>query len=52
MEQEHRILTDLAEQRWILVRQIQEVDAAIAKNSHYFYVGEDGLLDVNVMECL
>ena len=52
MDVEHRILSDLAEQRWALVRELQEVDEAIARNSHYFYVSEDGLVDVRVMACL
>lgn len=52
MDLEYKIISDLAERRWELVRQLQEVDEAIARNSHYFYVGEDGLVDVRVMACL
>lgn len=52
MDLEHKIILDLAERRWELVRQLQEVDEAIARNSHYFSVGEDGLVDVRVMACL
>ena len=52
MEMEHKIISDLAERRWDLVRQLAEVDEAIRRNSHYFYVGEDGLVDMRVMACL
>jgi hypothetical protein len=52
MEQEHRILSDLAEQ-WFRVRQqLTDIEAAVATNQKHFYVCEDGTIEVNFLECV
>lgn len=48
IEVEYEIVKMLAEKRWKLQQQLAEVDAAIAKNSHNFVVGDDGLLEVGL----
>jgi len=48
IEVEYEIVKMLAEKRWKLQQKLSEVDAAIAKNSHNFVVGEDGLLEVGL----
>lgn len=51
IEVEYEIVTMLAEKRWKLQQQIDQVDAAIAKNSHNFVVGADGLVEVGLGVC-
>lgn len=48
IEVEYEIVKMLAEKRWKLQQQLAEVEAAIAKNSHNFVVGDDGLLEVGL----
>jgi hypothetical protein len=48
MELEHELLETLAEKRWILLRQLKAVDQGIAQISHYFYVGDDGLVEIGI----
>ena len=50
-DMEYEIVTMLAEKRWKLQQQIDQVDAAIAKNSHNFVVGADGLVKVGLGVC-
>ena len=50
-DMEYEIITMLAEKRWKLQQQIDQVDAAIAKNSHNFVVGADGLVEVGLGVC-
>jgi hypothetical protein len=48
IEVEYEIVKMLAEKRWKLQQQLAEVEAAIAKNSRNFVVGDDGLLEVGL----
>jgi hypothetical protein len=48
VEVEFEIVKMLAEKRWKLQQQLAEVEAAIAKNSYNFVVGDDGLLEVGL----
>ena len=48
IEVEYEIVKMLAEKRWKLQQALAEVEAAIAKNSHNFVVGDDGLVEVGL----
>lgn len=45
MEAEYEVLTQLAERRWALIKQLRAIDELIGSNSRFFQVGEDGLVD-------
>ena len=51
IEVEHEIIKMLAEKRWKLQQDLAEVDAQLAKHSHNFYVGDDGLIEVGLGVC-
>ena len=48
MEIEYEIISNLAEKRWKLLHELAEVEAAIQRNSRYFYVGDDGLVELGL----
>ena len=48
MEVEYEVLTQLAEKRWELVKQLQAMDELIGNNSTFWQVGEDGLVDIRI----
>ena len=50
MQIEYEILETLAAKRWKILQDLRAVEAAIRKNSQEFYVGEDGLVEINMLE--
>jgi len=51
IELEYELISMLAEKRWASATSTQEIDMMISKVSHYFIVGEDGLVNLGLGVC-
>lgn len=48
LEIEYMVVTELAERKCSLLRQLAEIDDQLKKHSHHFYVADDGLVEVGL----
>lgn len=51
MKVEYRVLDELAKERLRVLNRLIALEAAISRNSLYYQVGEDGLVDLVVERC-
>lgn len=48
IEAEYELMSGLAKERWSLQAKLDEIDRLAKKNSFYWYIGPDGLVEIGL----